>query len=114
MRPGVKIVALMPWLSNSSISRQMPTRPPNSPLASCIGGSLSSRRSSMASKSAVKLTAMRTPSGQAIRSIELVARVEVGGLGLQRGDVAIESVGDFGRGVHGQRPPATASVVPVM
>ena len=64
MRPGVKIVALMSWLSNSSISRQMPTRPPNSPLASCIGGSLNRRRSSMASKSAVKFTAMRTPCGQ--------------------------------------------------
>jgi len=47
----------------------MPTRPPNSPLASCIGGSLSTRRSSIASKSAVKLTAIRTPSGQAQSAI---------------------------------------------
>ena len=45
---------------------------------------------------------------------EPVAGVEIGGLGLQRGDVAIERVGDLVRGVHGQRPPATASVVPVM
>ena len=45
---------------------------------------------------------------------ELMARIEVGGLGLERGDVVIERIGDVGRGVHGQRPPATASVVPVM
>ena len=69
MRPGVKIVAFTSWLSNSSISRQMPTRPPNSPLASCVGGSFSRRRNSMASKSAVKFTAMRTPWGHSMRSM---------------------------------------------
>src|SRR6516225_1491405 len=53
-----------PCTSNSSMSRQMPTRPPNSPFASCMGGSLSSRRSNIASKSQVKLMAMRIPSGQ--------------------------------------------------
>ena len=68
----------------------------------------------MASKSAVKFTAMRTPCGQVDLLDELMARIEVGGLGLERGDVVIERVGDVGRGVHGQRPPATASVVPVM
>ena len=68
----------------------------------------------MASKSAVKFTAMRTPCGQVIFSMSLMARIEVRGLGLQRGDIVIERVGDVGRGVHGQRPPATASVVPVM
>ena len=71
MRPGVKIVALISWLSNSSIRRQMPTRPPNSPLASCCGGSFSRRRSSMVSKSAVKFTAMRAPFGQVQFSITL-------------------------------------------
>ena len=101
MRPGVKIVALMAWLSNSSIRRQMPTRPPNSPLASCMGGSFSTRRSSMASKSAVKFTAMRAPSGQVHFSMTLVAGAVVGGLGLERRDIAIESAGEFGRGVHG-------------
>ena len=38
--------------SNSSTRRQMPTRPPNSPFASCIGGSLRSRRSNIASNQA--------------------------------------------------------------
>ena len=101
MRPGVKIVALISWLSNSSIRRQMPTRPPNSPLASCIGGSFSTRRSSMASKSAVKFTAMRAPWGHVHFSMTLMARTIVGGLGLEGCDVAIESVGEFGRGIHG-------------
>ena len=45
-------------------ARRAATRPRNSPFASCIGGSLSSRRSNIASKSQVKLTAMRIPSGQ--------------------------------------------------
>jgi hypothetical protein len=40
--------------------------------------------------------------------------IEVRSLGLEGRDVVIERVGDVGRGVHGQRPPATASVVPVM
>jgi len=71
MRPGVKIVALMPWLSNRAISRQMPVRPPNSPLANCIGGSFNRRRSSIASKSAVKFTAMRAPAGHWIPGIFL-------------------------------------------
>ena len=31
---------------------------------------------------------------------DAMARAIVGGLGLQRGDVAVESVGEFGRGVH--------------
>jgi len=61
--PGVKIVALTLCASNNSISRQMPTRPPNSPFASCIGGSFKRRRSSIESKSRVKLTAIRTPDG---------------------------------------------------
>jgi hypothetical protein len=43
-----------------------------------------------------------------------MARVEVRGLGFESSDIVIERVGDVGRGVHGQRPPATASVVPVM
>ena len=40
-------------------------------LRSCIGGSFNSRRSSMASKSAVKLTAMRMPFGHLMPSITL-------------------------------------------
>ena len=72
MRPGVKIVALILWLSNSSIRRQMPTRPPNSPLASCDGGSFIRRRSSMVSKSAVKFTASRAPLGHVMLVDHLV------------------------------------------
>ena len=63
IRPGVKMVALISWELNSSISRQMPTLPPNSPRAICIGGSFSTRRSSIASKSQVKFTASLMPSG---------------------------------------------------
>ena len=59
----------------------MPTRPPNSPLASCIGGSLLRRRSSMASKSAVKLTAMRLPVGPR----QIIDALVAGGVGPGHG-----------------------------
>ena len=36
------------------ISRQKPTRPPNSPFANCIGGSFKRRRRSIESKSSLK------------------------------------------------------------
>jgi hypothetical protein len=53
-----------------------------------MGGSLLRRRSSMASKSAVKFTAMRAPCTSLIDA--LVAGVEVRGLGLERCNIAIE------------------------
>ena len=101
MRPGVKIVALMPWLSNSSISRQMPTRPPNSPLASCIGGSFSSAAQQHGVEIGGEVDRDARALGPGAVLDDLVARAVVGGLGLERGDVAVESVGEFGRGVHG-------------
>ena len=61
--PGVRIAVNFTLDFDSMLLRRLMNEPPNSPFASCIGGSFRRRRSSIESKSSVKFTAIRTPGG---------------------------------------------------